>query len=120
LIETEGERKTMPTDYPAARMVAGFLSVIGTLLLLAGVAAMGLGFAALGANGVLNSFAGLLLLGSSILGLLFGLLYLANAQSMRANVDTADYNREILQLMRRTTPAGPPPLPAALSQAQRS
>jgi hypothetical protein len=101
---------TMKTDYQAARIVAHLLSILGWILILFGLACGSILIANLGggphpALGAL--FSGFILLGPTVGGLLVGLLFLANGQLVRASVDSADYNREILALMTRANYARP-------------
>ena len=55
-----------------------------------------------------------LVMGVSAIAILFGLLFVAGGQMARATTDTADYNREMLELMRKTAPVETPRLPSDL------
>lgn len=99
----------MPTHCPAARLVAGILSAAGGGLILGGIAGVGVaiiqghaGASAYPEQMGMMPFTGIVIVGASVVALLLGLIILSNAQSMRTNIDTADYSREMLALMRES------------------
>ena len=99
--------------YGAARFVGSTISFVGWIVLLLGV--LGILFGLIASMGA-NSFAiqlqmnplvfkvvGGLVIASSLLYAVFGLVCVALGQYFRAAVDTANYNAEMLALMRSRT-----------------
>jgi hypothetical protein len=118
----------MPTAYPAARLVAGIESAIGWIFIVAGALALIIAVISLNASpqpmapqqmmmgGAPMNFINYIVIIVSAIAILFGLVFVANGQMIRATTDSADYNHEMLALMRKIAPAGPPPLPSALGR----
>lgn len=86
------------SEYPIARGVASFISFIGGLAVLGGIIAVISVFVS-SKNTYGFSFLALL---PAIGTIVTGLLMVAGAQITRAAVDTADYAREIRDLLKRT------------------
>jgi hypothetical protein len=119
----------MPTAYPAARFIAGIESAIGWIFIVAGALALIIALISLNASpqpmapqqmmmaGAAPHFINYIVMGISAIAILFGLVFIASGQMMRASTDTADYSREMLEIMRKTVPLPRPPLPSDLPAA---
>ena len=119
----------MPTKYPAARLVVGIVGAIGWILIAGGGFALitdivmlnaltthqqGVGGPLMMMGGPTSYLARYLVMGVSAIAILFGLSLVAAGQMARATTDPADYNREMLELMRKTVPVETPRLPSDL------
>jgi hypothetical protein len=121
----------MPTNHPAARIVAGIQSAIGWILIIGGGAVLAIAIAQLNATpsspqqmipqqmmgGAPIYLGNYFVVGVSAIAILFGLFIVANGQLIRATTDSADYNREMLVLMRKQVPVETPRLPSDLPTA---
>jgi hypothetical protein len=121
----------MPTNYPAARVIAGIQSAIGWTTIIGGGLVLLIAIATLYGTpstpqrmipqqmmgGPLIYLGNYFALGVSAIAIIIGLFFVANGQMIRATTDSADYNREMLELMRKTVPVETPRLPTDLPTA---
>ena len=97
------------SDYGAARFVGSIISFVGWIVLLLGLLGVLAGFAGMGMDTlarelgvhpiIIKAISGLVLM-FSLLYAVLGLVFAALGQHFRATADTANYNGEMLALMK--------------------